>query len=55
VKASPAVWTGRVLTGLFTRFMPGASDFPKLAGLWLRDPALRAVFPFRRGSAEAIS
>ena len=24
-------------------------------GLWLRDPALRAVFPFRRGPAEAVS
>lgn len=24
-------------------------------GLWLRDPALRAVFPFRRGSVETVS
>ena len=24
-------------------------------GLWLRDPALRALFPFRRARAEAVS
>ena len=135
MKASPSVWTGRVLTGLFALFILGASVLPKLSGmpvveetmaelgwpagfafaiglvelacvvlyliprtsvlgavlfmgllggamatqiragsplfshqlfsiylglfmwggLWLRDPALRAVFPVRRGSAEAVS
>jgi hypothetical protein len=129
VKASPMVWTGRVLTGLFALFMLGASIAPKFfmpdmaaqssnstgwagdkilllgiielvclilyliprtavfgavvmtaylggavasnlrvdnplfgftlfgvylglfmwGGLWLRDPALRQLFPFRRG------
>jgi hypothetical protein len=29
VKASPAVWTGRVLSGLFVLFMLGASIAPK--------------------------
>ena len=24
-------------------------------GLWLRDPALRAAFPLRRGAAETVS
>ena len=135
MKASPMVWTGRVLTGLFALFMLGASIAPKLlgmpvaaqtmialgwkpdyvlmigvmelaflalylfprtsllgavlmtgllggamaaqvrienplfshelfsiylglflwGGLWLRDPALRALFPFGRGVASPIS
>lgn len=29
MKASPMIWTGRVLTGLFTLFMLGASITPK--------------------------
>ncbi|WP_309627168.1 DoxX family protein [Brevundimonas sp.] len=29
MKASPMVWTGRVLTGLFALFMLGASIYPK--------------------------
>jgi len=33
LKASPMVWTGRVLTGLFALFMLGASIAPKLAGM----------------------
>jgi len=33
LKASPMVWTGRVLTGLLTLFMLGASIAPKLAGM----------------------
>jgi hypothetical protein len=33
MKASAAVWTGRVLTGLFALFMIGASIAPKLLGL----------------------
>jgi len=33
MKASPTVWTGRVLTGLFALFILGASVFPKLSGL----------------------
>ena len=136
MKASPSIWTGRVLSGLFVLFMLAASIAPKFlmtdmvaeqnleplgwpgkylllialielvcvilyvvprtsllgavlmtgllggaistnlraempmfshtlfgiylglvmwGGLWLRDPALRAAFPFRRGPAEAVS
>lgn len=33
MKASPMVWTGRVLTGLFALFMLGASITPKLMGM----------------------
>ena len=33
LKASPMVWTGRVLTGLFALFMLGASVAPKLTGM----------------------
>ena len=29
MKASPSVWSGRVLTGLFALFMLGASIYPK--------------------------
>ena len=33
MKATPAVWTGRVLSGLFVLFMLGASIAPKLLGM----------------------
>ena len=33
MKASPMVWTGRVLSGLFVLFMLGASIAPKLLGM----------------------
>ena len=33
LKASPAAWTGRILTSLFALFMLGASVFPKLTGM----------------------
>lgn len=33
MKASPMVWIGRVLTGLFALFMLGASIAPKLLGM----------------------
>lgn len=33
MKASPMVWTGRVLTGVFALFMLGASIAPKLLGM----------------------
>ena len=33
MKASPMVWTGRVLTALFALFMLGASIAPKLLGM----------------------
>ena len=33
MKASPLVWTGRILTGLFALFILGASVLPKLSGM----------------------
>ncbi len=33
MKASPMVWTGRVLTALFALFILGASVLPKLSGM----------------------
>jgi len=33
MKASPMVWTGRVLTSLFALFILGASVLPKLSGM----------------------
>ena len=33
MKATPTIWTGRVLTGLFALFMLGASVAPKLLGM----------------------
>lgn len=33
MKASPTVWTGRVLSGLFALFILGASVLPKLSGM----------------------
>lgn len=33
MKATPTVWIGRVLTGLFALFMAGASIAPKLMGM----------------------
>jgi hypothetical protein len=33
MRATPMVWTGRVLTGLFALFMLGASVAPKLSGM----------------------
>ena len=43
LKASPMVWTGRVLTGLFALFMLGASVLPKLAGMPVAAETLTAL------------
>jgi hypothetical protein len=43
LKASPMVWTGRVLTGLFALFMLGASVLPKLAGMPVATETLTAL------------
>jgi hypothetical protein len=43
LKASPMVWTGRVLTGLFALFMLGASVLPKLAGMPVAADTLKAL------------
>lgn len=41
--ASPTIWTGRVLSGLFVLFMLGASIAPKLAGLPVAAETLAAL------------
>ncbi len=43
MKASPRVWTGRVLTGLFALFMLGASVAPKLMGMPVAAETLTAL------------
>ncbi|RZJ00394.1 MAG: DoxX family protein [Brevundimonas sp.] len=43
MKASPLVWTGRVLTGLFALFMLGASIAPKLMGMPIAAETLVAL------------
>ena len=43
LKASPMVWTGRVLTGLFALFMLGASVLPKLTGMPVAAKTLTAL------------
>ena len=43
MKASPMVWTGRVLTALFALFMLGASIAPKLAGMPVAAETLEAL------------
>ena len=43
MRASPAVWTGRVLTGLFALFMLGASIAPKLMGMPVAAETLTAL------------
>ena len=43
MKASPMVWVGRVLTGLFALFMLGASIAPKLMGMPVAAETLTAL------------
>ena len=43
MKASPMVWTGRVLTGLFALFMLGASIYPKFSGMKVAADTLVAL------------
>lgn len=43
MKASPMVWTGRVLTALFALFMLGASIAPKLLGMPVAAETLTAL------------
>lgn len=43
MKASPMVWVGRVLTGLFALFMLGASITPKLMGMPVAAETLTAL------------
>ena len=41
--ASPSVWTGRVLSGLFVAFMLGASIAPKLLGMPVAAETIEAL------------
>lgn len=43
MKASPMVWTGRVLSGVFVLFMLGASIAPKLTGMPVAAQTLTAL------------
>lgn len=43
MKATPMVWAGRVLTGLFALFMLGASITPKLMGMPVAAETLTAL------------
>jgi len=43
MKATPMIWTGRVLTGLVTVFMLGASIAPKLLGMPIADETMRQL------------
>ena len=40
MKASPTVWTGRALTGLFALFILGASVLPKLSGMPIAEQSM---------------
>jgi hypothetical protein len=43
MKASPSVWTGRVLSGLFVLFMLGASIAPKFLAPQIADAAMEPL------------
>jgi hypothetical protein len=43
MKATPTIWTGRVLTGLFALFILGASVAPKLLGLPIAEETLHQL------------
>lgn len=43
MKATPTVWTGRVLTGLVTVFMLGASIAPKFLGMPIADETMQQL------------
>jgi hypothetical protein len=53
MKASPMVWTGRVLTALFALFILGASVFPKLSGMPVAEETM-AQLGWPQGYAFAI-
>ncbi|MFC4312896.1 DoxX family protein [Steroidobacter flavus] len=43
MKATPTIWTGRVLTGLFALFILGASVAPKLLGMPVAEQTLQQL------------
>jgi hypothetical protein len=43
MKATPTIWTGRVLTGLFALFILGASAAPKLLGMPITEQIMQQL------------
>lgn len=43
MKATPMIWTGRVLTALFALFMLGASIAPKLLGMPIAEETMQQL------------
>ena len=43
MQATPTIWTGRVLTGLFALFILGASVVPKLLGMPIAEQTLQQL------------
>jgi hypothetical protein len=43
MKATPTIWTGRVLTGLFALFILGASVAPKLLGMPIAEETMQQL------------
>jgi hypothetical protein len=43
MKATPMIWTGRILTGLVTVFMLGASIAPKFLGMPIADETMQQL------------
>lgn len=43
MKATPMIWTGRVLTALFALFMLGASIAPKLMGMSIAEETMQQL------------
>lgn len=59
MKATPTIWTGRVLTALFALFILGASVAPKLLGLPVAEETLQqlgwpAGYAFAIGILELV-
>ena len=59
MKATPMVWTGRILTGLVTVFMLGASIAPKFLGMPIADETMQQLgwpsgYVFRIGVVEFV-
>ena len=44
MKATPMIWTGRVLTALFALFILGASVAPKLLGIPVAEETMHHRF-----------
>lgn len=59
MKATPMIWTGRVLTALFALFMLGASIAPKLLGISVAEESMQQLgwpggYAFNIGILELV-